>query len=161
MQVSLFAVPPERHGFWRVKRRDGLPQVEHPDAAPHRSHPAQHPHHHPRQQAPQPRSWRRREETKTRGEDTDSTRLLYSWTAGGVSHAHQSPVWDLGTRTAFWAACILQKKRRCPGPQSPAKMAAGLRTGRRRSGRRGAVGSDPSLRPRRESPAHSSTERRR
>lgn len=75
--------------------------------------------------------------------------------------AHQSPVCDSGTRPAFLMARGLEKSWGFLRPQSPTKTAAGLGTGRRRSGRRGAVESGPSLRPRRESLAHSSTERQK
>lgn len=75
--------------------------------------------------------------------------------------AHQSPVCDSGTRPAFLMARGLEKSWGFLRPQSPTKTAVGLGTGRRRSGRRGAVESGPSLRPRRESLAHSLTERQK
>lgn len=60
MQVCLLTLPPEGHGFWRVKWCHRLPQVQYPDTAPHCPHPTENPHYHPWQQAPQPRSWKMR-----------------------------------------------------------------------------------------------------
>ena len=74
-------------------------------------------------------------------------------------HAHQSPVCDLGTRQVLWMAHVLQISCGSLRFQSPEETAAGLGTGRRRSGRREAVENDPSLQRRRENLAHSSPDR--